>query len=78
MKSMTRKIDSGSIPAVFSNGTAVYNKLAKTYIRHDKGCFILAPSGIEKSYYVNGQQENRWIDGDVLWVLGSSNFFCIN
>ncbi|MCR4312184.1 MAG: ATP-binding protein [Candidatus Uhrbacteria bacterium] len=36
-------------------------------IVHDKGLFILAPSGSGKTYFVKNQAEKHWIDGDQLW-----------
>lgn len=56
-------------PLVFADGTAFYNKLAKEFVRHKKGFFILAPSGVGKSYYIRGQKPNQrhWIDADRVW-----------
>lgn len=39
-----------STPVIFADGTAFYNNLAKGYIRHDRGLFILAPSGSGKTF----------------------------
>jgi hypothetical protein len=54
-------------PIIFSDGIAFYEALSKTYIRHKKGLFILAPSGAGKTYFVDRQTEKHWIDGDYLW-----------
>ena len=54
-------------PIIFADGTEFYARLAKEYIKHSKGLFILAPSASGKSYFVNNQKENDWIDGDYLW-----------
>lgn len=56
-----------SVPLVFSDGTEVYNEIKKVYKTHKKGYFIYGPSGVGKTYYINNQIENDWIDGDVLW-----------
>lgn len=55
-------------PLVFADGTDFYQKLAQDYIVHKKGFFIMAPSGAGKTYFVKGQKEKHWMDGDDLWV----------
>ncbi len=52
---------------MFTDGSKVYNKLAKEYITHKRGFFIMAPSGAGKTYFIKNQKEKHWIDGDVLW-----------
>ena len=54
-------------PIVFSDGTEFYAQLAKKYIKHSSGFFILAPSASGKTYFINNQKDNDWIDGDYLW-----------
>lgn len=56
-------------PLVFTDGTAFYKNLAKEYITHKKGYFILGPSGVGKSHYYRNQKEGEkhWIDADRLW-----------
>lgn len=54
-------------PIIFSDGTEFYAQLAKKYIKHSSGLFILAPSASGKTYYINNQKDNDWIDGDYLW-----------
>lgn len=54
-------------PVVFLSDHKVIHKYLEKYKIHDKGFFILAPSGSGKTYFVNHQQENDWIDGDELW-----------
>ncbi len=54
-------------PLIFADGTIFYKKLGKKYKTHDKGFFILAPSGAGKSYFINGQKEKHWMDADELW-----------
>ena len=54
-------------PVIFADGTEFYKKLAVDYIQHDKGLFILAPSGSGKTFFVNNQTTWDWIDGDYLW-----------
>lgn len=55
-------------PLVFSDGREFYEALAKKFIRHKKGLFILAPSGAGKTHYCSNQTEQHWIDGDELWI----------
>jgi hypothetical protein len=52
----------------FCEGKAVYKKFLKKYKQHKKGLFIVAPSGSGKTYYVNHQTGNDWIDGDEIWM----------
>ena len=56
-------------PLIFTDGTDFYNELAKKYIVHKRGLFILAPSGVGKSHYYRKQKdgEKHWIDADRLW-----------
>lgn len=56
-------------PLMFADGTDLYDKFAKDYMKHKEGYFILGPSGIGKSYFVRRQKtgEKHWIDADVLW-----------
>lgn len=60
-------------PVIFTDGTSFYAELAKTYIRHAKGLFILAPSGTGKTYFVDNQTEMHWIDGDYLWPAAKAD-----
>ena len=55
-------------PIVFTDGTEFFNSLGEKYKQHEKGFFILAPSGSGKTYYCQHQQEPHWIDGDELWM----------
>ena len=66
---------SPSTPIVFADGHAVYKELAKQYITHDRGLFILAPSGVGKTHYVQNQSTDarHWIDGDVLWAVTNAD-----
>lgn len=56
-------------PLIFADGTNFYKELEKEFIRHDKGYFVLAPSGVGKSHYVRKQEQGKkdWIDADRLW-----------
>ncbi len=63
------KLLTSSTPLTYTDGTKVYKKLAKTFVRHDKGLFIMAPSGSGKTYFVENQQEMHWLDGDDLWQM---------
>src|SRR3989344_3803417 len=56
-----------AIPFVFTDGTSVIKDLGKTYATHKKGLFILGPSGIGKTHFINQQKRLDWIDGDILW-----------
>lgn len=62
-----------STPLVFSDGTKVYNELAKVYKTHSVGYYILAPSGAGKTHFVNSQEEKHWIDGDLLWMSANAH-----
>lgn len=57
------------IPLVFADGTKFYEALAKEYIVHKQGFFILGPSGVGKSHYYRHQNqgEKHWIDADRVW-----------
>lgn len=55
-------------PIVFADGTDYFNQLEKKYKRHDKGLFIMTPSGAGKTYFCKQQKEPHWIDGDDLWL----------
>jgi len=54
-------------PVIFKDSQDFYDDFAKKYIKHDKGFFILAPSGAGKTWFCNNQKEPHWIDGDQLW-----------
>lgn len=60
-------------PIIFSDGTTFYDNLAKTYRRHNRGLFILAPSGAGKSHFVDNQDDRHWIDGDYLWPIANAD-----
>src|SRR3989344_2998776 len=68
---MTTGVHTGSIPPttplIFQDGSFVYEKIAKKFISHKKGCFIMAPSGSGKTYFIDRQKEKHWMDGDSLW-----------
>lgn len=55
-------------PLIFKDGTEFYKELGKKYIQHDKGLFILAPSGSGKTHFCKRQTQQDWIDGDELWM----------
>jgi hypothetical protein len=55
-------------PAIFQDGTSFYQDLGKRYTKHNKGFFILAPSGAGKTHFCKAQTEPHWIDGDDLWI----------
>lgn len=60
-------------PVVYADGSKIYARLARTYIRHDKGYFVLAPSGSGKTHFVKSQKNKHWLDGDELWMLAKSH-----
>lgn len=60
-------------PVIFADGTDVYKKFAESHIVHERGFFILAPSGSGKTYYINAQKEKHWIDGDELWMATNAH-----
>ncbi len=55
-------------PLIFADGSTFYEALAKEYITHTRGLFVLAPSGAGKTYYIERQTTQHWIDGDALWM----------
>ena len=56
-------------PLIFADGTDFYKNLAKDYVVHKKGFFIMGPSGVGKSHYYRNQKEGErhWIDADRVW-----------
>ncbi len=60
-------------PLVFADGTRVYKKLAKKYVVHKVGYFILAPSGAGKTYFIENQKKKHWMDGDEIWMMGKAH-----
>lgn len=63
-----------STPVIFTDGTAFFDELGKQYIQHPKGLFILAPSGVGKTFFVSHQTEKQWIDGDDLYPKANADF----
>ena len=74
MKIPIQKIDSSTTPVIFADGTSLYNELSQTYIRHNSGLFILAPSGTGKTHFVEHQKQKHWIDGDLLWTMTGADY----
>lgn len=60
-------------PLMFSDGSAVFAHFAKHYVRHEKGFFIMAPSGAGKTYFIKHQKEKHWMDGDTLWEMSNAH-----
>ncbi len=60
-------------PVIFTDGTDFFDDLAEKYVRHNKGLFILAPSGSGKTYFVDRQTKKHWIDGDYLWPAANAD-----
>jgi len=67
MEDVYSRLLDNQTPLVFADGTSVYKKIAATHIVHKQGFFIMAPSGVGKTYFVDHQKEKHWIDGDKLW-----------
>jgi hypothetical protein len=57
-----------------STDNPIFEELSKEYITHTKGLFILAPSGVGKSFYVNNQKDKHWLDGDYLWEITGADY----
>lgn len=55
-------------PLIFTDGTDYWNKVTEEYIVHQKGFFILGPSGVGKTHFIKNQTESHWIDGDKIWA----------
>ncbi len=68
-----KKLLDPSIPLIFQDGTKVYAELAKKYITHKLGFFVMAPSGAGKTHYVKSQKEPHWLDGDDLWMATNAH-----
>jgi len=44
-----------STPLIFTDGTTFWDKITDQYIVHEKGFFILGPSGTGKTHFVKNQ-----------------------
>lgn len=64
---------SDDTPLAFCDGSNIYLELAREYRTHDRGYFILAPSGAGKTHFVNSQTVKDWIDGDTLWMATNAH-----
>ena len=68
---MKTLVHSGSLstktPISFADGSTIYKAFSKKYRLHKKGLFILAPSGVGKTYFIKQQKTSEWMDGDALW-----------
>lgn len=62
-----------STPVIFTDGSDFYEALSNEYERHNKGLFILAPSGAGKTFFVKSQTTQDWIDGDDLWPAAGAD-----
>lgn len=54
-------------PLMFTDGSKTWEPFIKNSITHKKGYFIMAPSGVGKTYFLDRQKEKHWVDGDTLW-----------
>lgn len=58
-----------NIPEViFADGKDYFASIESRYKRHEKGLFIMTPSGAGKTYYTSRQAEPDWIDGDTVLI----------
>ena len=55
-------------PLIFADGTAFWKQVTDQHIAHERGFFILGPSGAGKTHFVKDQKEPHWIDGDAIWT----------
>lgn len=53
---------------IFTNGSEFFENLSQKYTTHEKGLFIMTPSGAGKTYYCKNQSTPDWMDGDELWI----------
>jgi len=60
-------------PVIFQEGDNLYKTFESKYLTHERGLFILAPSGTGKTYYCTHQQAQHWIDGDELWIAAGAH-----
>lgn len=51
-------------PLIFTDATDYWNKVTEEYVVHQKGFFILGPSGVEKTHFIKNQTGSHWIVGD--------------
>lgn len=54
-------------PITLTDNEKFFEELGGTYVRHENGFFVLAPSGAGKTHFCRAQEEQHWIDGDYLW-----------
>ncbi|PIR98166.1 MAG: hypothetical protein COT89_00425 [Candidatus Colwellbacteria bacterium CG10_big_fil_rev_8_21_14_0_10_42_22] len=52
---------------IYTDGREFFKELEEKYIKHDRGLFILTPSGAGKTYYCKNQEVQNWIDGDEIY-----------
>lgn len=57
---------------IFSEGKDFFENLSQKYTTHERGLFIMTPSGAGKTYYCKNQSTPDWIDGDELWCLANA------
>lgn len=58
---------------IFCDGESVLRQFQQEYVVHEKGFFILAPSGTGKTHYVKNQTVKDWIDGDEIWMAANAH-----
>ncbi len=73
MPSDKHKLLDLNIPLTFADGADIYKSLGQKFVRHNKGLFVLAPSGSGKTRFVRAQRERHWLDGDLLWQITNAH-----
>jgi len=58
---------------IFQENDSFYKDFGDQYVKHDKGLFILAPSGSGKTHFCTNQIEKHWIDGDEIWMASKAH-----
>jgi len=59
-------------PVIFCGGEDFFDNLAKKYKTHQKGLFIMTPSGAGKTYFCKRQSEPDWLDGDEVLIASGA------
>ena len=57
---------------IYGDGQQFFDEQKLRYRTHEKGLFIMTPSGAGKTYYCKHQSEPDWVDGDDLWITSGA------